>query len=163
MQTIAYNAVLLWHKCRVFFRHCCPRNRPKVTEYESTWYMVGKEGVIETVKSPRFDENFQIAYQRVVRTRPDGRMDARCALWHRVVGRRLALNQETLFDHVPPPWLLLTKDDVDFTEECAEFVAKGNLVTLDFLNTRYGHGEWKYVNPGTFEECEFPSCGILIE
>lgn len=99
---------------------------------------------------------------KVIHTRENGDSDFKYMLdW--VSDDQKFTPPDELFHHVMPPWLLITKNDEDFTEALHPYIAKGNIVNLHFLNKRFGEGAWKIVNPKTFEEEDFPSSGITIK
>lgn len=105
------------------------------------------------------DDN--IIVDRVVRTREDGREDVKYRITHSEHIPNKTSSSE-LFEHVPPPWLMISKDDEDFTEILHPYIAKGNLITPSFLNKVFGSGKWTYLNAKTFFEGDFPSIGITI-
>ena len=168
MDTFAFQAVRLWHVCsrevRTFYRSLCG-NPSGDTEYESNWFTLSKDGESREVPAPFFDSTTPYALQEVTRTRPDGRKDSRFAVLHRDKSRPLYAKAD-LFTPVPPPWLMIRQGDEDRTEDLAPYIAKGNLITLAFLQTAFfslNNEPWHYVDPKTFEERQFPSSGILIQ
>ena len=169
MDAFAFQAVRLWHvvcrSVRTFYRSVCNQNQPLETEYSGNWFMLSKTGHFHEVPTPCFDANHSFAVNEITRTRPDGRTDSRFAILHRDKSR-VPYEPADLFTAVPPPWLMIREGEEDRTEDLAPYIAKGNLVTLGFLQAYWFSEqpkEWVYVDPKTFEERQFPSSGILIQ
>jgi hypothetical protein len=161
MDDFVFKVVWAWHSVRLFCGSLC-RKRRTHTEYESFWLSLSDEGLLTDLEEPKFDNEHPFVLEMVARIRIDGREDMRYAVLHRDKERAKYTN-ESLFEHVVPPWLMICCDGKDKTELLSAYVAKGNLITLDLLNKLfYTEGEWTYVDPKTFEERKFPSCGILI-
>jgi hypothetical protein len=102
-----------------------------------------------------------IVVDKVVRTREDGREDVKYRITYN--DRLNETTSRELFEHVPPPWLMLSKDEEDFTEQLHPYISKGNVITLSFLTRVFGSGKWTYLNSKTFFEGDFPSSGITIK
>ena len=147
-------------KCWIRMRNCC-RRRPKTTEYKTIWHMLYSDGMFERVDKPKFEKNAVIAFQHVTRTKPSGQVDEKVAIHYREK-YSVCLDESELFDPVQPPWLMISCDDEDFTDTLHEYICRGNTITLDLLNLRFGQGKWTYLNPKTFEDVDFPSEGIVI-
>lgn len=134
--------VWLWLK----LKHNCNCFRPKKGYLISTEYLIDP----------------QVTVQHVLRRRESGDVDEKYKLEWAVDGENSTTLDE-LFTHVMPPWLLITKDAEDYTEQLHPYVAKGNVIRSSFLNKKFGTGTWKILNPKTFEEEDFPSRGIIIK
>lgn len=103
-----------------------------------------------------------ITIYKVIRRRKNGDVDEKYKLdW--TCDEPNQTPSEELFRHVMPPWLMITRDDTDYTEQLHPYIAKGNMIRIYFLNKRFGEGKWKIVDPKTFEEVDFPSSGIIIK
>jgi hypothetical protein len=147
-------------RCWIRVRNCC-RRKPKVTEYKTYWFKLYKDGMYELVGQPRFTENTFAIFQNVIRTKPSGQKDEKCAVYYTDKFGHYLENSE-LFDPVQPPWLMITCDGEDFTEVLHSYVCRGNTITLDMLKLKYAKGKWSYLHPKTFEDVDFPSEGIVI-
>ena len=112
-----------------------------------------------------YEENIDYAdddiiVDRVIRTREDGREDVKYRVTHKDVANQTT--HQELFESVPPPWLMITKDEDDYTERLHPYISKGNRITPLVLNRLFGSGKWTYLNAKTFFEGDFPSIGITI-
>jgi hypothetical protein len=72
-----------------------------------------------------------------------------------------------LEDKPEKPWLwvgaILEGASIDMTNELEELVVRGNKITPWVLSVLYpNHSSWKYLDPVTFKEVEFPVDGITI-
>ncbi len=123
--------------------------------------MLYSDGLFERVTKPKFENNSIIAFQSVIRTKPSGQIDEKVAIHHREKFSQY-IDESELFDPVQPPWLMITCDGEDFTEVLHDYICRGNIITLDLLNLRFGQGKWRYLHPKTFEDVDFPSEGIVI-
>ena len=75
--------------------------------------------------------------------------------------------ESVLANDVKLPWLWIGAstlfDPVDMTSCVEEYVVAGNTITLAFLYKKFPwYSEWKYLDPETFEELDFPVKGITI-
>jgi hypothetical protein len=145
IQTYAFKAMrlcmILWLKIRMYCNCCRERPGTKVFREET--------------------EGIQLDMFRIVRLRESGQIDVKYRLsWP---GKENNTDSVDIFDHVMPPWLMITKDGDDFTEQLYPYVAKGNWVTTRFLEWKFGPGKWKILDPRTFDEVDFPSGGITIK
>ena len=131
-----------WMKIQKIYRDCCKQQK----------------GYVLVTETP---EDIPLIIHNVIRTRENGQRDDKYFMnW---VNQENTTTFEELFQHVMPPWLLITKDGEDYTERLHPYVAKGNFIQTQFLNWRFGEGEWKILNTKTFEEELFPSEGIIIK
>jgi hypothetical protein len=110
---------------------------------------------------PKFTDDTFAIFQHVIRTKPSGQKDERCAIHYKDKFSQFKDNSE-LFDPVPPPWLMITCDGEDFTEMLHDYICRGNTITLEMLKLKYAKGQWSYLDPKTFEDVDFPSEGIVI-
>lgn len=101
-----------------------------------------------------------IIVDEVTRIREDGREDVKYRITHKNIVN--ATTSAELFESVPPPWLMISKNDEDFTEILHPYISKGNVITPQVLNKLFGEGKWTYLNSKTFFEGDFPSVGITI-
>ena len=102
-----------------------------------------------------------LVIQKVMRTRENGQVDEKYFIkWDNEPNNTTF---EELFQHVMPPWLMISKDGEDYTEKLHPYIAKGNHIRPHFLNWRFGHGNWTILDTKTFEEIKFPSAGIIIK
>jgi hypothetical protein len=148
-------------KCWIRIRNCCKR-RPKTLEYKTYWFKLYNDGMFELVYGqPKFTDDTFAIFQSVVRTKPSGQKDERCAIHYKDKFGHYLENSE-LFDPVQPPWLMITCDGEDFTEVLHDYICRGNTITLEMLKLKYAKGEWSYLDPKTFEDVDFPSEGIVI-
>ncbi len=99
---------------------------------------------------------------KVIRTRENGNTDFKYTLDWRFDESNTP-SAEEVFHHVMPPWLMISKDGEDFTEQLHPYIAKGNIIKIHFLNQRFGAGKWTILDTKTFEEVDFPSSGIIIK
>jgi hypothetical protein len=52
----------------------------------------------------------------------------------------------------------------DLTDSFEPFMSPGNHITPEFLRTMYPlYHDWKYLDPVTFKEVDFPNTGIIID
>jgi hypothetical protein len=123
--------------------------------------MLYSNGMFERVGKPKFTDDTIAAFQNVIRTKPSGQIDEKCAIHYKNKFGHYLENSE-LFDPVQPPWLMIACDDEDFTDILHEYICRGNTITLDLLNLRFGQGKWTYLHSKTFEDVDFPSEGIVI-
>ena len=107
-------------------------------------------------------ENPGLILEQVIRTRENGTRVSKYRI-HWYNHHRNEITYEELFQHVMPPWLMISKDGEDFTEELHPYIAKGNIIRIHFLNWRFGEGKWKILDTKTFDEVDFPSQGIIIK
>jgi hypothetical protein len=132
-----------WMQMQRVYRDCCTRRPVDAYVYEIDF------------------EDDEFVVHKITRHRHDGRSDTKCQIEH--LDRSHDIRTNSLFAHVMPPWLLITKNDEDYTEKLHPFISKGNKITKRFLNKYFGVGHWKIMNAKTFEEQLFPSEGIIIE
>jgi hypothetical protein len=69
---------------------------------------------------------------------------------------------------VDAPWLWIgcttIFGEVDMTSSLDQYLVGGNHVTLELLSRMYPyHWNWRYLDPVTFKEVEFPEDGITID
>jgi len=122
--------------------------------------MVSTSGESRNVKIPEFSPLEPILIETVRRRRPDGRTDYRHAIQYADVARK-AFTYSDLFEPVSAPWFMIQCDGKDMTETLAPYVCNGNAILPIFLNS-IQQGKWVYMHPKTFEDTDFPSCGIVI-
>ena len=75
--------------------------------------------------------------------------------------------ESVLANDIELPWLWIGAtmwlDPVDMTSCVEEYVVAGNTITLAFLYEKFPwYSDWKYLDPETFEEVDFPAKGITI-
>lgn len=117
-----------------------------------------QKGYIVVTEVP---DDAPLVIQKVIRRRETGQIDEKYHIkWN---NQENNVTFEELFQHVMPPWLMITKDGEDYTEKLHSYIAKGNEIRPHFLNWRFGHGNWKILDTKTFEEINFPSTGIIIK
>ena len=73
-----------------------------------------------------------------------------------------------IYSKVQPPWLWVGASsifgEVDMTSSIAPYVVNGNTITPSILSSVYPLlYNWKYLDPVTFKEVEFPDSGIIID
>ena len=61
------------------------------------------------------------------------------------------------------PWIWIGSGEKDYTLQLAEYVVRGNLITLDLLYELFHEDTWSYICSKTLETKEFPVDGIQIE
>lgn len=66
------------------------------------------------------------------------------------------------------PWLWIGAQSLmgsdDMTKSFDGYIVPGNTITLEFLSARYPvYYGWKYLDPVTFKEVDFPDGGITID
>jgi hypothetical protein len=106
-------------------------------------------------------DNAPVTVHKILRTRENGTVDEKYKIeWD---DRDNDTKIDAIFEHVMPPWLMITKNGEDYTEKLHSYIAKGNEIRLHFLNWRFGHGNWEILDTKTFEEIKFPSTGIIIK
>jgi len=72
-----------------------------------------------------------------------------------------------LHDKVIEPWLWFgannSRGTVDLTSDMNMFLVSGNKITLELLHDMHpGLSNWRYLDPVTFKEVDFPNSGITI-
>jgi hypothetical protein len=139
----------LWIAVKQLTQYVAPP--PTHTYYTREWFMYNSYGAAISVDKPEFDKEHPVAVEHIQRHRPDGRIDSRRAIWYQTINRD---NYEPadLFEPVPPPWLLIQCGERDLTEQLSSYICKGNLISLQFLNTKGSNEKWTYVDPKTFED-----------
>lgn len=93
----------------------------------------------------------------------------KCKIWDS--GARLLDPSEAadiLYTKVDSPWLWVGAEgafgDIDMTGAFQAYLVEGNKITLKFLEAKFpDYGGWKYLDPVTFKEVEFPDLGITID
>jgi hypothetical protein len=107
------------------------------------------------------DDSAPVTIHKIIRRKENGNIDEKYKLeWnHQDDDTKI----DALFEHVMPPWLMISKDGEDYTEQLHSYIAKGNDIRLQFLNWRFGNGKWTILDTKTFEEIIFPSTGIIIK
>ena len=134
--------MVLWLKIRARCACCRPRPGTTITQEETDGLSSG------------------IVY-RVVRRRDTGQVDMKYRIeW---LDKENTTEVAGIFDHVMPPWLMITKDGDDYTEQLHPYIAKGNVIRTQFLDWKFGHGRWRILDPRTFDDVDFPSGGIIIK
>jgi len=73
-----------------------------------------------------------------------------------------------LLSHAEAPWLWIGASafwgDCDMTDSLFPYVVQGNRITLELLHKLFPfHRSWKYLDPVTLKELEFPKDGITIQ
>jgi|LauGreDrversion4_2_1035121.scaffolds.fasta_scaffold784275_2 hypothetical protein len=148
-----------WIVVRKWFRTLLPL--ATTTYYTSEWYMYTPDGNLYVLE-PAYTEDRPIAVEEVTRHRPDGRVDTKHAIWYKDQLRPSYQHADLFAINVPPPWLEVRCDDVDYTEMMSRYICKGNVLTPAFFQCLSATGTWYYMDPKTFEETEIPSTGITI-
>lgn len=164
VDAILFYAVRAWHTTAWWLRKLCPHDEDYVEYVHDEAVVYTREGTRIRPTGGGLSREHPYYVDTIVRYRAFGRSDTRCV----VVSYDTPLDApEYTYDqifasNIPPPWLAISCDSTDMTADLAPYVCKGNRITLDFLNTVFNRGNWRYLNPTTFEECDFPSEGILI-
>ena len=75
--------------------------------------------------------------------------------------------ESVLANDIELPWLWIGAstwlDPIDMTSCVEPYVVAGNIITLAFLYEKFPwYSDWKYLDPETFEELDFPAKGITI-
>ena len=145
IQTYAFKAVricmVFWLKIRAYCACCRPRAGTTIVQEDTT--------------------GLSADIYRVVRRRETGQIDMKYRIeWS---DKENTTDISDIFDHVMPPWLMITKDGDDYTEQLHPYIAKGNVIRTPFLDWKFGHGRWKILDPRTFDDVDFPSGGIIIK
>jgi len=76
--------------------------------------------------------------------------------------------QDILHSNVEAPWLWIGASSifgiVDMTSSLNQFLVRGNHITSEILSKCYPyHWNWKYLDPVTLKEVDFPEDGITID
>ena len=61
------------------------------------------------------------------------------------------------------PWIWIGCGEKDYTLQLAEYVVRGNLITLELLDELFHEDNWRYICSKTLETKDFPVDGIQIE
>ena len=75
---------------------------------------------------------------------------------------------DLLHTKVNSPWLWIGASTVfgetDMTTSLDQYIVSGNHITPEILSRNYPyHWDWKYLDPVTFKEVDFPKEGITID
>lgn len=155
-QTVrAFHSV--WIYIRGVYRSLCPL--PTEPTFSNEWMMVTDDYTLERVSFP---ENMRTNIDIATRTAPNGHTDERRAIWHKDVTRKGYYHYH-LFDLCSPPWYMITCNGKDMTAELAPYICPGNVIDREFLNIFVKDGNWRIMDPKTFEEVEFPSEPVVIQ
>jgi hypothetical protein len=126
----------------------------------SLWYT--KEPVVRQ----RVDENIttieSVSLDRAV---------TKYIIWdkdHEARTMNVAEAEYILNENVKLPWLWIGANSesgsTDMTNSFKPYLVSGNIITPEFLKNRYpSYYDWKYLDPVTFKEVEFPDGGITID
>ncbi len=73
-----------------------------------------------------------------------------------------------LNEKVELPWLWIGAESLngraDMTNSFEPYLVSGNTITSEFLQSIYPlYYDWKYLDPVTFKEVDFPDAGITID
>jgi len=73
-----------------------------------------------------------------------------------------------LLDQVQIPWLWIGASafwgDSDMTSSLVPYIVSGNRITIELLGKLFPfHSNWKYLDPVTLKQVEFPKDGITIQ
>lgn len=84
--------------------------------------------------------------------------------------RRLGSQEADYILHtkVEAPWLWVGAESLtgrtDMTNSFEGYLLPGNTISPEFLSARYPlYYDWKYLDPVTFKEVDFPDAGITID
>jgi len=68
------------------------------------------------------------------------------------------------FTDVQTPWLWIGEGDQDMTEFVKPYILSGNTIRLELLEyINPSIKKWKYLDPLTLNEVDFPAAGITIK
>uniref|UniRef100_A0A6C0F2E8 Uncharacterized protein n=1 Tax=viral metagenome TaxID=1070528 RepID=A0A6C0F2E8_9ZZZZ len=142
----------LGHSIKKKILSLCYSKEPFVSVKEHAIYLDGSLTIVHTITSVSIDETIK-----------------KCKIeYPESYSYSKPLVYGILLEHTQAPWLWIGASafwkNCDMTSSLEPYIVTGNRITIELLGKLFPlHSNWKYLDPVTLKEVEFPKDGITIQ